>query len=180
MDKKMDKELIKTYRSFLKDSVHKAIDFSQTDLNRKITPPPVEKTYTPEAKRTDLPQYDQLKDIGEIDLKKAIKNRESRRSYSRQPLSIEELSLLLWATQGIRQKLDSGHALRTVPSAGCRHAFETYLCILNVQDLGQGIYRYLPLEHQLLFEFAEENLDKKIIHAALGQSYPGIALTASS
>src|SRR4030042_792250 len=133
MDKKMDKELIKTYRSFLKDSVHKAIE-----------------------------------------------NRESRRSYSRQPLSIEELSLLLWATQGIRQKLDSGHALRTVPSAGCRHAFETYLCILNVQDLGQGIYRYLPLEHQLLFEFAEENLDKKIIHAALGQSYPGIALTASS
>ena len=70
MDKKMDKELIKTYRSFLKDSVHKAIDFSQTDLNRKITPPPVEKTYTPEAKRIDLPQYDQLKDIGEIDLKK--------------------------------------------------------------------------------------------------------------
>ncbi|MFH1628750.1 MAG: SagB/ThcOx family dehydrogenase [Pseudomonadota bacterium] len=169
----MDKELIKTYRSFLKDSIRKVIDFSQTDQNRRIAPPPIEKPYLPEAKRIDLPQYDQLKDIGKIDLKKAIKNRESRRSYSHQPLSIEELSFLLWATQGIRQRLDSGHALRTVPSAGCRHAFETYLCILNVQDLDQGIYRYLPLEHQLLFEFAEENLNKRISHAALGQSYPG-------
>jgi len=171
----MDKELIKTYRLFLKDSIRKVIDFSQTDQNRRIPPPPVEKPYTPEAKRIDLPQYDQLKNIDKIDLKAAIKNRESRRSYSHQPLSLEELSFLLWAAQGIRQNLDSGHALRTVPSAGCRHAFETYLCVLNVQDLDQGIYRYLPLEHQLLFEFTEENLNKKIRHAVLGQRYPGEA-----
>ena len=81
----------------------------------------------------------------------------------------------MWATQGIRQKLDSGHALRTVPSAGCRHALETYLCVLNIRDLSPGIYRYLPLEHQLLFEFAEENLDKKISQAVLGQRYPADA-----
>jgi SagB-type dehydrogenase family enzyme len=62
-----------------------------------------------------------------------------------------------------------------VPSAGCRHALETYLCILNVQGIDQGIYRYLPIEHQLLFEFAEENLNKKIRLAALGQAYPGRA-----
>jgi SagB-type dehydrogenase family enzyme len=171
----MDKELINTYRSFLKDSIRKVVDFSQTDQNRGIAPPPVEKPFPPEARRIDLPQYDQLEDIGNIDLKEAVRNRKSRRSYSRQPLSIEELSLLLWATQGIRQKLDSGHALRTVPSAGCRHAFETYLCILNVRDLDRGIYRYLPLEHQLLFEFAEENLNMRISQAALGQSYPGVA-----
>jgi len=171
----MDKELIKTYRLFLKDSIRKVIDFSQTDQNKRIAPPPVEKPYPPEAKIIDLPKYDQLKNIDKIDLKAAIKNRESRRSYSRQPLSLEELSFLLWATQGIRKKLDSGHALRTVPSAGCRHAFETYLCVLNVQDLDQGIYRYLPLENQLLFEFAEEDLNKKIRHAVLGQRYPGEA-----
>ena len=81
----------------------------------------------------------------------------------------------MWATQGIKQNLDSGHALRTVPSAGCRHAFETYLCVLNIQDLDQGIYRYLPLEHQLLFEFTEEDLNNKIRHAVLGQRYPGEA-----
>jgi SagB-type dehydrogenase family enzyme len=171
----MDKELIKTYRLFLKDSIRKVIDFSQTDQNRSIAPPSIEKPSPPEAKQIDLPKYDQFMNIGKIDLKTAIKNRESRRSYSQQPLSIEELSFLLWATQGVRQKLDSGHALRTVPSAGCRHAFETYLCVLNVQDLDQGIYRYLPLEHQLLFEFTEENLKKKIRQAVLGQMYPGEA-----
>src|SRR5271157_2933005 len=155
----MDKELTKTYRLFLKDSIRKVIDFSQTDQNKGIAPPPIEKPYPKQAKRINLPKYEQFKDIDKIDLKTAISNRESRRSYSNQPLSLEELSFLLWATQGIKEKLDSGHALRTVPSAGCRHALETYLCVLNVQGLDQGIYRYLPLEHQLLFEFTEENLD---------------------
>ncbi len=171
----MGKELIHTYRLFLKDSIRKVIDFSQTDQNRGIAPPPIEKPYPKDAKRIDLPQYDQLKKVSGIDLKTAINNRKSRRSYSHQPLSMEELSFLLWATQGIKQKLDDGHALRTVPSAGCRHAFETYLCILNVQDLDQGIYRYLPLEHQLLFEFTEENLSKRMSQAVFGQSYPEVA-----
>ena len=171
----MGKELIHTYRLFLKDSIRKVIDFSQTDQNRGIAPPPIEKPYPKDAKRIDLPQYDQLKKVSGIDLKTAINNRKSRRSYSHQPLSMEELSFLLWATQGIKQKLDDGHALRTVPSAGCRHAFETYLCILNVQGLDQGIYRYLPLDHQLLFEFTEENLNKRMSQAVFGQSYPEVA-----
>lgn len=164
-----------TYRLFLKDSIRKVIDFSQTDQNRGIAPPPIEKPYPKDAKRIDLPQYDQLKKVSGIDLKTAINNRKSRRSYGHQPLSMEELSFLLWATQGIKQKLDDGHALRTVPSAGCRHALETYLCILNVQGLDQGIYRYLPLEHQLLFEFTEENLSKRMSQAVFGQSYPELA-----
>ncbi len=171
----MDKELTKTYRLFLKDSIRKVIDFSQTDQNRGIAPPPIEKPYPKEAKRIDLPKHDQFKDIDKIDLKTAISNRESRRSYSNQALSLEELSFLLWVTQGIKEKLDPGHALRTVPSAGCRHALETYLCVLNVEGLDQGIYRYLPLEHQLLFEFTEENLNSKIVQAVLGQRYPGEA-----
>jgi SagB-type dehydrogenase family enzyme len=171
----MGTELMKTYRLFLKDSIRKVIDFSQTDQNRGIAPPPIEKPYPKDAKRIDLPQYDQLKKVSGIDLKTAINNRKSRRSYGHQPLSMEELSFLLWATQGIKQKLDDGHALRTVPSAGCRHALETYLCILNVQGLDQGIYRYLPLEHQLLFEFTEENLSKRMRQAVFGQSYPEIA-----
>jgi len=175
MDLHMDKDLITTYRLFLKDSIRKIIDFSQTDQSKRIAPPPIEKPYSQEAKRIDLTKCDQFMDIGEISLREAITNRESRRSYSRRPLSLDELSFLLWATQGIRRKLDSGHALRTVPSAGCRHALETYLCVLNINGLDQGIYRYLPLEHQLLFEFSEEDLDKKIRRAALGQKYPAEA-----
>jgi SagB-type dehydrogenase family enzyme len=171
----MDEDLTRKYRSFLKDSIRKGIDFSQTDQYRGIAPPPIEKPYPKESKRITLPPHDRSKDIGNIDLQSAIGNRESRRSYSDVPLALEELSFLLWATQGIRRRLDSGHALRTVPSAGCRHALETYLCVLNVSEMDQGIYRYLPLEHQLLFESAEENLRGKIVRAVLGQPYPGEA-----
>jgi hypothetical protein len=171
----MEKDLIKTYRLFLKDSIRKVVDFSRTDQNRGLPPPPVEKPFAPEARRIDLPGRPSFAGIGPLDLKLAIERRESRRTYSPAPLSLEALSFLLWATQGVKAQLDRGHALRTVPSAGCRHAFETYLCILNVQAVDPGIYRYLPLEHQLLFEFAEEDLDRKIRSAALGQPYPAEA-----
>jgi hypothetical protein len=42
---------------------------------------------------------------------------------------------------------------------------------LNVPGLEIGIYRYLPMEHQLLFEFEEKHLPKKIVAATLGQSF---------
>jgi SagB-type dehydrogenase family enzyme len=167
----MDKEIVKQYRAFLKDSIRKTIDFSRTDQSRGITPPPVQKPYSKEKKRIDLAGFDQFKDISDVDLKNAIQNRESRRSYSSKAITVKELSFLLWATQGIRQHLDPGHALRTVPSAGCRHAFETYLCVFNVQGLEQGVYRYLPVEHQLLLEFIEDHLKHRVIEATFRQGW---------
>ena len=50
-----------------------------------------------------------------------------------------------------------------------------YLCALNVSGLEVGIYRYLPLEHQLLFAFSEEQLAEKIVAATLDQSFVGRA-----
>ncbi len=167
----MDKEIIRNYRAFLKDSIRKTIDFSQTDQNRGILPPPVEKPFSNEKRLIDLLGVDQFKEVGTIDLKTAIQNRESRRTYSREAISIKELSFLLWATQGIRKHLAHGHALRTVPSAGCRHAFETYLFVFNVQGLEQGVYRYLPVEHQLLLEFTEEHLKHKVVEATFRQGW---------
>jgi SagB-type dehydrogenase family enzyme len=84
------------------------------------------------------------------------------------------LSFLLWATQGVRKNLKSV-VLSNVPSAGNRHAFETYLCVLNVNGLEKGIYRYLPLEHELLFEFGGQDLEKKVSIAAMGQYFAGSA-----
>jgi SagB-type dehydrogenase family enzyme len=115
------------------------------------------------------------KNIAGIDLITAIRNRQSRRTYIKEPLTLEEISFLLWATQGVRGEVISGHAYRTVPSAGCRHAFETYLVVLNVKGLKPGIYRYLPLSHQLLFEFSEDDLPGKIVDAVFRQPYPGNA-----
>jgi SagB-type dehydrogenase family enzyme len=170
-----DENLIEQFRFFLKDTIRKRVDFSRTDQHRGMPPPPLEKPFAEKASRVDLIPSHQLKDLGQLDLFSAIENRESRRDYSRDSLTLAELSFLLWATQGVRRKLDAGHALRTVPSAGCRHALETYLCALNVQDLDQGLYRYLPLEHQMLFEFREDRLAQKLVQAVFGQAYPGSA-----
>ena len=115
-----------------------------------LAPPPIEKPAASEAKRIVLKAPGEWRKIGSIDLEKAIGDRQSRRRYRREPLTLDELSFLLWATQGVRRQLDRGTALRTVPSAGSRHALETYLCVQRVVGLEAGVYRYLPLEHQLL------------------------------
>lgn len=168
----MDHALMQQYRHFLKDTIRKRIDFSGTDQNRGIEPPPIEKPFPGTAVKIDLAARHGVKRIPEIGLAEAIRNRKSRRTYLNQPLTLDELAFLLWATQGVRARIDGGHAYRTVPSAGCRHALETYLCVLNVERLEEGIYRYLPLEHQLLFEFREDRLGEKIVAAAFHQPYP--------
>jgi SagB-type dehydrogenase family enzyme len=169
----MEKKHVEPYRSFLKDNVRQIVNFAVTDQSLGLAPPPIQKPVPAGGKRITLPGCEQFREHAKIDLCHAIHNRESRRSYSYKPLSLEELSFLLWATQGVRRQIDNGHALRNVPSAGCRHALETYLCVLNIQELEQGIYRYLPLDHELLYEFTEENLADKIVKSALGQPYPG-------
>ncbi len=81
------------------------------------------------------------------------------------------------STQGVRKRI-GGATLRIVPSAGNRHAIETYLCILNVLDLEPGIYRFLPLEHALLFEcrgISREALAEKMGISTLGQFFIGTA-----
>jgi len=168
-------ERLETLRAFLKDTRRKEFDFSTTDQNRGVPPPPIEKPCRPGARRIDLPASDQWTGIGDMDLKQAIGERRSVRSFSDAPLSLEELAFLLWSTQGVRGKVAGAHALRVVPSAGCRHALETYLAVLNVNGLQKGVYRYLPLSHQLVLEFLDEGLAPRMVEAALGQPYPGKA-----
>jgi SagB-type dehydrogenase family enzyme len=175
MKASMDKDSINQFRMFLKDSIRKKIDFSRTDQNRGIQIPPIEKPCPPDAVKIDLARPDDWKNIKGIDLVQAIGNRKSRRAYLKTPLLLDELSFLLWATQGVRGKVFEGHAYRTVPSAGCRHAFETYLAILNVEGLEPGIYRYLPLSHQLIFLFTEEHLADELVASVFWQPYPGNA-----
>ncbi|MEW6186380.1 MAG: SagB/ThcOx family dehydrogenase [Thermodesulfobacteriota bacterium] len=171
----MDQPLLSQYRSFLKDTIRKRFNFSTTDQNQGLVPPPIEKPFPPEAKRFDLVQPGGWKNIPDLSLTEAIRKRISHRDYLDQSLKLEELSFLLWATQGIRKQIDQGHAYRTVPSAGCRHALETYLCVLRVEGLEVGVYRYLPQEHQLLFEFNEEFLAEELVRAVFHQPYPGKA-----
>jgi SagB-type dehydrogenase family enzyme len=163
------------YRYFLKDTVRQTIDFRLTDQRRGVQPPPIEKPYDENSTRIDLPVKEGWQGIADADLISAIENRQSHRHFRDEPLSLEELSFLLWTTQGIRKKADESTAFRNVPSAGCRHALETYLCALNVTGLAMGIYRYLPIEHQLLVVSINENLSEDIVTATFYQSFIGKA-----
>lgn len=169
----MRESLIETYRYFLKDSVRLTIDFKYTGQNRNVPPPPIEKPYDPDARRIKLTAPNEMQGITNVDVFSAIAERKSRRNYSDDPLTSKELSFLLWATAGIKKQLDAGHALRTVPSAGCRHAIETYVYVFNVEGIKRGMYRYLPLEHELLFMYTDEKASEKIAKAAMWQSFVG-------
>ncbi len=163
------------YRYFLKDSVRLTIDFSETDQSRGKPAPPVQKPVPAGAKRVALVPFHDWKGVGNMDLTLAMAERRSVRQFTSDPLTPDELSYLLWATQGIREKVSPSTAFRTVPSAGCRHSFETYLCAMNVVGLEPGIYRYLPLEHQLALVSAIPDVGPRIAQAALGQTFVGRA-----
>lgn len=169
----MDRSIRDRFRYFLKDAVRQTIDFSHTDQNRGTESPPIEKPYPAGAKLIDLIPAAEFRGLGTLDVFTAIENRRSRRVFRNEGLNLRELSFLLWATQGIRKTAGSGTAFRTVPSAGCRHALETYLCVFAVTGLEEGIYRYLPLEHKLLPVSRPAQLSVRIAEAAFGQQFIG-------
>jgi SagB-type dehydrogenase family enzyme len=159
------------YRYFLKDSIRKTIDFSKTDQSMGLPPPTIEKPYKSNQDLVALTPFSSFQDLYKINLQSAIKNRQSRRNYTTKKMSLMDLSFLLWATQGIRKRIDKGHTLRIVPSAGARHALETYLAVLNVENLAKGFYRYLPIEHQLVVESLDTIADQKITQACFYQNW---------
>jgi len=176
LSKDLNKDLdIDKSRYFLKDHVRLTIDFRKTDQSMGLNPPPIEKPCSRDAKLIDLPSPDQWSKINNISLTSAFQNRKSHRVFRKQPLTLEELSFLLWATQGIKQIVNAGTALRTVPSAGARHSFETYPVILNAEGLEPGVYRYSAVEHQLILEHTDPELQKNIVEAAYSQSFVGRA-----
>ncbi len=80
-----------------------------------------------------------------MSLEKALRGRRSVREYSRAPLSLEDVSQLLWAGQGVTSR----DGLRTAPSAGALYPLEVYLVAGEVPELVKGVYQYRPSGHEL-------------------------------
>ncbi|MBV5340242.1 MAG: SagB/ThcOx family dehydrogenase [Deltaproteobacteria bacterium] len=162
----------KTGRYFLTDRIREVVNFWTTAQSEGLQPPPVQKSVPPDSRIIPLPNQETWS-IPPCDLQTAIANRESHRRFTADSLSLDELAFLLWATQGVRKELHEAAVLRTVPSAGCRHPFETYLAVLRVEGLENGIYRYLPLDHSLVFVKAVDKLAGHLTAATRGQSFTG-------
>ncbi len=102
-----------------------------------------------------------------------LNGRSSKRNYHSEAITLEELSFLLWATQGVKQVIGKQRkaTMRTVPSAGARHPFETYLIVNQVTELEQGLYHYLALEHKLEYLGFLDNQIDRVSAAFCGQTF---------
>ncbi len=102
--------------------------------------------------------------IGVTSIERALLNRRSVREFSDESLTLSEISQLLWAAQGITDH----EGLRSAPSAGALFPLELHLLSANITSLADGIYTYLPEEHELL-TVATGAYRQAMAHAAQGQ-----------
>ncbi len=131
-----------------------------------VYPPSLKADLKSESTVLDLPDPKKLK----MGIKSLIDLRQSVRQYSDEKISREELSYLLWCTQGVKEKADNLHTFRTVPSAGARHAFETFLYINKVNSMDKGLYYFNALEHKLNQVYLDESMGNAIYKGCFKQS----------
>ena len=119
-----------------------------TDQELKKPQPPLAKApMTDEAVR--LPADFSLLRIDD-DFLHIVNSRRSHPVYTDEPLTLTQLSYLLWCTQGVKSVRGKAYAtLRTVPGGGARHPFECYMAVRKVEGLTPGLWHYLPLEHRI-------------------------------
>jgi SagB-type dehydrogenase family enzyme len=142
-----------------------------TDQQKRIPHPPLEEPFPGDLPQIELVAPDALT-VGTLAVREAIARRRSYRAYADTPLTLEELSYLVWATQGVQEIWRGGVALRrTVPSAGARHPFETYLIVHRVEGLEVGLYRYLSVEHSLLQLRLDPEMPAKVAAACNRQRF---------
>ncbi|RLD09848.1 MAG: nitroreductase [Chlamydiae bacterium] len=135
--------------------------FEKTDQQNGMPAPTGELSFDA-VNLIDLPDPRNLK-FNSFNLTDFIENRRTIRKYTDKSLPIMELSFLLWATQGLIKNMPDERSLRTVPSAGARHAFETILLINNIEGIKSGLYRYIVSKHKLLsLDFSKEKIEDLI------------------
>lgn len=142
----------------------------QSDQIKKLPQPPLVLPPSDKGAIIKLPDPDKVK-VNKVDLSDAINRRVSVRAYSEDPLTLDELSYVLWSTQGVKEVTKRPATLRTVPSAGARHCFESYVLVNNVQGVPRGLYRFLAVEHSLQEVDLSDNVGARIMKACLNQRF---------
>lgn len=140
--------------------------FWKTTKTAKIEPQVKPSNMNKNNGQISLPQPN-LK--GQISLEEAIVNRRSQRDFSDKPLTLSQLSQILWAAQGITNK---EMEFRTAPSAGALYPLEVYVLVRSngVETLKAGVYHFLPKNHSIEI-VKESDLTNELVQVALGQSF---------
>ena len=128
--------------------------------------PPTFKEYSNPIARVSLPEP---KAGGETNIWKLLLKRRSRREYiADKALKLNDLSALVWATQGLTAQFGDTF-FRTAPSAGALYPVETYLYVRAVDGLEEGIYHFRPGDYDLEL-IQKGNFSARLSEAALQQS----------
>ncbi|HEX9115069.1 MAG TPA: SagB/ThcOx family dehydrogenase [Anaerolineae bacterium] len=147
-------------QTFMVQSQHR---FRQpTGEERGLPQPPLQLPYDATAPALALPKPETLQ-VPPADLRETIEARRTVRAYADRALSLDELSWLLWCTQGVERLISRPATVRPVPSAGARHAFETYLLVNRVDGAAAGLYRFAAIEHKLLVLNHEPDLVARMV-----------------
>lgn len=101
-----------------------------------------------------------------VSVEEALNTRRSVRQYKKEPLTIQEVSQLLWAAQG----KTAGWGGKTAPSAGAIYPLTIYLAVGEVKELAPGVYRYLSDNHELE-KVLSKDMRKELTEAAWNQEY---------
>jgi len=106
---------------------------------------------------------------GEVSVEEAIKHRRTIRSYLSKPLTLEQLSQIFWAAQGITEH--RGYK-RSAPSGGALYPMDLYAVVGDngVKGLKAGIYHYDPHKHAALL-ITEGDLRDDVARTALSQMW---------
>ena len=166
MDEKEIKRRIKAGRNFMKFRAEDENSDFISDQQLKKPQPPLCKEKTGNCLIALSKDFDALninKDFTTI-----LMERKSHRIFSQKKMTLPQLSYLLYMTQGVKGIRGENYAtMRTVPSGGARHGFETYLIVNQVEGLKAGKYHYLPMTHELEFlgniDHAEEIIDETLV-----------------
>lgn len=142
----------------------------QSDQAKGLEQPPLELPIDSDSTLISLPDPAKLA-LAPKPLLETINIRRSLRNYSKKPWSLEELSYLLWCTQGIKEIMPGHATLRTVPSAGARHAFETLILANRVANLKPGLYRYAASKHSLVEYDLSDTIGARVAAACLDQKF---------
>jgi SagB-type dehydrogenase family enzyme len=114
---------------------------------------------TPIAKSTMLhlpkPNFD-----GTMSLEESLRYRRSVRTFTKHPLSQQEISSILWAAQGITDDADN----RTAPSAGARYPVKLQVATKN------GLFGYDSNSHALT-NLKPEDVRPMIVETTVGQKF---------
>lgn len=151
---------------FMQETRHSRLGRSDQQMGKAA--PPLEVPAPEGAALMDLPGPEEFPSP-QVNLKALIEQRRSVRHYGPTGFALPEFAFLLWATQGVKEKAGGHATLRTAPSAGARHALETFLLVNDVEGLKPGLYRYMALEHKLAALPAAQNVAMQLCEACLGQ-----------